>query len=123
MTSDFEFAPLFHRLTLILGTLSFLIGGSYFFIRSWRSLRQNVLHIDLPISIGLIAAYAGSVFAWTRGVHGFVYFDFVATFTFLMLAGRWLQQKAAERNRHQLLSAQAAPPPVCVALTGEKLDA
>lgn len=120
MTVDFQFAPLFHRLTLILGTLSFLIGGSYFFVRSYRSLRQGVLHIDLPISLGLIAAYAGSVFAWVRGAHGFVYFDFVATFTFLMLAGRWLQQKAVERNRHQLLAAQAEPPPVRLA-SGEKV--
>ena len=120
MAESFEFAGLFHRLTLILGTLSFLIGGSYFLVRSWHSLRQRVLHIDLPISLGLVAAYAGSVFAWTRGAHGFVYFDFVSTFTFLMLAGRWLQQKAVERNRHQLLAAQSEPPPVCLA-SGEKI--
>ena len=120
MESDFEFAPLFQRLTLILGTASFLIGGSYFFIRTWHSLRQRVLHIDLPISLGLIAAYTGSVFAWTRGEHGFVYFDFVATFTFLMLAGRWLQQKAVERNRNQLLAAQSEPPPVRLE-SGEKV--
>jgi Cu2+-exporting ATPase len=123
MREDFEFAPLFDRLSLLLGTLSLLIGGSYFFIRTWRSLQQRVLHIDLPISLGLLAAYAGSVVAWTRGAHGFVYFDFVSTFTFLMLAGRWLQQKAIERNRRQLLSAQAAPPPVRDAVSGEKLDA
>ena len=112
MEEGFEFAQLFQRLTLILGTLSFFIGGSYFFVRSWHSLRQRVLHIDLPISLGLVAAYAGSVFAWMRGAHGFVYFDFVSTFTVLMLAGRWLQQKAVERNRHQLLAAQSEPPPV-----------
>jgi len=123
MSADFEFAPLFHRLSLILGTLSFLIGGSYFFIRSWQSLRQSVLHIDLPISLGLIAAYTGSVVAWVRGADGFVYFDFVATFTFLMLVGRWLQQKVIERNRRQLLSAHAGPPAVRDAASGEKLDA
>ncbi len=123
MGEDFQFAPLFHRLTLILGTLSFLIGGSYFFVRSWQSLRQRVLHIDLPISLGLIAAYAGSEVAWARGAEGFVYFDFVATFTFLMLVGRWLQQKAIERNRRQLLSTQAGPPAVRDAASGEKLDA
>jgi len=121
MTSDFQFAALFHRLTLVLGTLSFLIGGSYFFIRTWRSLREGLLHIDLPISLGLVAAYAGSVFAWTRQAHDFVYFDFVSTFTFLMLGGRWLQQKAVERNRHQLLAAQAEPSPVRL-LTGEKVS-
>ncbi len=122
MSEEFQFAPLFHRLSLLLGTFSFLIGGSYFFVRAYRSLSQGVLHIDLPISLGLFAAYIGSVFAWIRGAHGFVYFDFVSTFTFLMLAGRWLQQKVVERNRHQLLSAQASLPLVRNATTGEKLD-
>lgn len=58
-----------------------------------------------------------------RGADGFVYFDFVATFTFLMLVGRWLQQKAIERNRRQLLSAHAGPPAVRDAASGEKIDA
>lgn len=122
MSAEFEFAALFARCSLILGTLSFVIGGSYFFARTWQSLRQRVLHIDLPISIGLIAAYAGSVFAWSRGAHGFVYFDFVSMFTFLMLVGRWLQLKAVERNRAQLLAAQSDLPPVRDAVTGEKLQ-
>jgi Cu2+-exporting ATPase len=122
MSEDFQFARLFHQLTLILGTLSFLVGGSYFLVRSWRALRQGVLHIDLPISLGLVAAYAGSVIAWIRGAQDFVYFDFVSTFAFLMLSGRWLQQKAVERNRRQLLAAQAAPPPVRLA-SGEKVSA
>ena len=112
MAADFDFAPLFHRLSLVLGTLSLVIGGSYFFVRTWRSLRERVLHIDLPISIGLIAAWLGSIYAWSRGAHDFVYFDFVSTFVFLMLVGRWLQQKAVARNRNQLLAAQADPPPV-----------
>ena len=123
MGAEFQFSALFQRLALISGTLSFFVGGSYFFVRSWRSLRESVLHIDLPISIGLIAAYAGSVYAWTRGAQGFVYFDFVATFTFLMLVGRWLQQKAIEHNRNQLPAAQAKPPPVRDSTTGERLDA
>lgn len=121
MRADFQFAGLFERLQLILGTLSFLIGGSYFLVRTWRSVRQGILPMDLPISIGLIAAYLGSTMAWTRGAQGFVYFDFVAMFTFLMLVGRWLQQKTVERNRRQLLAAQADPSPVINAETGDKL--
>jgi Cu2+-exporting ATPase len=112
MSADFAFAPLFRRLSLVLGTLSLLIGGSYFFVRTCRSLQQRVLHIDLPISVGLLAAWLGSIYAWAQGSHGFVYFDFVSTFVFLMLVGRWLQQKAVSRNRNQLLAAQATPPPV-----------
>lgn len=112
MGSDFEFAPLFHRLTLILGTLSVLIGGSYFFLRAWQALRRRILHLDLPISLGLLAAYTGSLIAWARDDGSFLYFDFVSTFTFLMLAGRWLQQKAVARNRRQLLATHTGPPTV-----------
>lgn len=122
MGAEFEFAALFQRLNFLLGTLSFLIGGSYFFIRSWQALRQRVLHIDLPISFGLLAAYGGSVIAWTRNDLSFLYFDFVSTFTFLMLAGRWLQQKAVARNRHQLLAAQLEPPTVRLP-AGERIPA
>ncbi|MEO8352572.1 MAG: heavy metal translocating P-type ATPase metal-binding domain-containing protein, partial [Chthoniobacteraceae bacterium] len=121
MGDDFEFAALFERITFVLGTFSFLMGGSYFFARTWRSLRQGVLHIDLPISLGLGAAYAGSLVAWMRGADNFVYFDFVATFSLLMLAGRWLQLQALERNRQQLLSVQGDPAPVRDATTHEPL--
>jgi Cu2+-exporting ATPase len=65
-----------------------------------------VLHIDLPIALGLIAAWTGSVIAWRAQQPGFVYFDFVSMFTFLMLAGRWLQQKAVESNRARLLATE-----------------
>lgn len=106
MERSFPYAPLFARFSLAIGTLSFLIGGSYFFRRTWHSLRQHILHIDLPISLGLLAAYASSVFAFSRSASSFVYFDFVSIFTFLMLTGRWLQWKVVERNRHLLLTAQ-----------------
>jgi Cu2+-exporting ATPase len=121
MQSTFQFAPLFARFSLILGTLSFIIGGSYFFSRTWHGLRQGVLHIDLPISIGLIAAYACSLFAWAHGANGFVYFDFVAIFPFLMLAGRWLQQKAVASNRHLLLASQSFSADVQRQGTGEMM--
>ena len=106
MESSFQYAALFAKYSLFFSTLSLIIGGGYFFARSWRCLRQGVLHIDLPISLGLLGAYACSVFAWAHGTAGFVYFDFVAVFTFFMLAGRWLQQKAVERNCNLLLAAQ-----------------
>jgi P-type Cu2+ transporter len=103
MSPSFQFAALFSKVAFICGTLSFLIGGSYFMTRSWRSLRLGVLHIDLPISLGLIAAYAGSIIAWVYGAESFVYFDFISTFTFLMLVGRWTQEATVRANRNRLL--------------------
>jgi len=103
MSEDFEFAPLFTTLSAIFATLSFLVGGSYFISRAVRSLLRGVLHIDLPIALGLIAAYTGSMTGWILKEHTLVYFDFVAVFTFLMLLGRWIQEAALVRNRNQLL--------------------
>ena len=123
MQSTFPCASLFDRLALAFATLSFCVGGSYFFRRAWSGARRGVLHIDLPISAGLAAAYAGSILAWSRSAMNFAYFDFVSTFTFLMLAGRWLQQKAIERNRSRLLGMQADILNVTLAEGGRRLSA
>ena len=122
MTAAAPEYPLFTRMAFLLATLSFLTGGTYFFQRAWQGLRQGALHIDLPIAFGLIAAYAGSVYAWIAGNSEFLYFEFVSTFTFLMLVGRWVQQTAIEKNRNRLLGSQAGPGEVTTA-SGEKLPA
>ncbi len=105
-------APLmarFYQVALVCGTLSFLVGGSYFIRRAWQSLRHGMLHIDLPISLGLISVYAGSIYAFFARAEAFLYFDFISTFTFLMLVGRWTQQTAIERNRNRLLDQRDEP--------------
>jgi len=107
MDSSFEFAAAFNRLAIVFATLSFFVGGTYFFNRAWCGLKRGWFHIDLPISLGLAAAYAGSLLAWSRHAMNFAYFDFVSVFTFLMLAGRWTQQIAIEKNRSRLLGVQA----------------
>lgn len=96
-------ATLFDTIGLIIATLSLAVGGTYFFRRAWGALRRGDLHIDLPISLGLAVAYAGSLLAWRTGEISLAYFDFVAVFTFLMLVGRWLQERSVESNRHRLL--------------------
>lgn len=114
MEATDQFADLFSRICAVLASLSIAIGGSYFFQRSFHSLRAGYLHMDLPISLGLIAAYAGSMFAWLRNEESFLYFDFVSIFTFLMLAGRWTQQRAVLANRNHLLQMAIRPGPVDV---------
>lgn len=100
---------LFDMLSFGLATVSIVIGGGYFFRRAFAALRAGVLHIDLPISLGLIFAYAGSTVAWLRDQHSLNYFDFVCVFTFLMLLGRWLQERALEANRRRLLGLRLSP--------------
>ena len=110
MERTFAYAPLFGLLSLVFGTLSLLVGGSYFLGRAARSLWAGVLHIDLPIALGIAGAYAGSLYGWLAGEARFVYFDFLSAFILLMLIGRWAQVAAVERNRRRLLRHQPLPP-------------
>ena len=106
MTPGSEYAGLFSLLALAFATLSFLVGGTYFLGRAVRALREGAMHIDLPIAIGILGAYLGSLYGWITHQEHFVYFDFVGTFILLMLIGRWAQVAAVERNRRRLLSRQ-----------------
>jgi Cu2+-exporting ATPase len=126
MDPDFSLAPLFELLSLLFATLSLLAGGSYFIKRGFLGLMQGILHIDFPIAVGIIVAWTGSVLGWLIDDTRFLYFDFVAIFIFLMLAGRWAQERTLERNRHRLLSRNKAPREVHVVsddLTGEETKA
>ena len=80
MPDDFEFAGLFRMIAFLSATLSMLVGGGYFIDRAWRAVRAKSLHIDLPIALGLIAAYAGSIVGWSYGSDRLIYFDFVSIF-------------------------------------------
>ena len=114
MEATFPYARLFGTLSLVFATLSLLTGGMYFLGRAVSALRAGVMHIDLPIALGIIGAYLGSLYGWLAHREEFVYFDFVAAFILLMLVGRWAQVTVVERNRRQLLSPRDRPQPVRV---------
>lgn len=109
MPADFPFASWFDLIAAVSATLALLMGGSYFAQRAWHALRVGVLHIDTPITLGILAAYAGSLVGWLSGEQGLKYFDFVAMFIFLMLGGRLVQQMAVARNRRRLLRDPSIP--------------
>lgn len=109
MPADFAFAHWFDLVAAASATLALLVGGSYFAQRAWHALRAGVLHIDTPITLGILAAYAGSLIGWLSGEAGLKYFDFVAMFIFLMLGGRLVQQMAVARNRRRLLRDPSIP--------------
>jgi Cu2+-exporting ATPase len=114
MENSFPYARLFGTLAMVFGTLSFLAGGGYFLGRAAGAIRARVLHIDLPIALGILGAYAGSVYGWLAMDGRLVYFDFVGSFILLMLVGRWAQVAAVERNRRRLLRNQLGLPAVRV---------
>ena len=96
--------PVLGWLSLAFTTAVLLLGGSLFLVSAWRGLRRGLVHLDLPIAVGITLAYTGSVIAFFRAGPEAAYFDSVAVFIVLMLAGRWLQERILERNRNALLA-------------------
>ena len=84
------FLKFFLLLAAVSATFSILVGGAYFIRRAWQGIQQRVLHIDLPIALGIVVAYAGSLAGWLLKEESLLYFDFVAVFTFLMLVLSYL---------------------------------
>jgi len=113
---------LLRNLNFGLTIFAVLFGGSYFFGRAWRSLRQGVAHFDVPIALGVLAAFGGSIWAHLRGQGSAIYFDSVNVFLAFMLAGRYLQERALLRNRRQLFKADAFATSLVTCLDGAPQD-
>lgn len=95
-------------LSLALATVSLIAGGGVFFQAAFAGLRRGIAHLDLPISLGMTLAYAGSVYGFLRGGPEAAYFDTLTIFIALMLVGRWAQEHILERNRNSLLDSSGA---------------
>lgn len=98
----------FGWLSFGMSTISLIAGGGVFYRGALAGLRRGVLHLDVPIALGMTLAYAGSVYAWVTGGMEATYFDSLCAFIALMLVGRWAQEHILERNRNSLLESSGA---------------
>ncbi|MEA3246348.1 MAG: heavy metal translocating P-type ATPase [Gemmatimonadota bacterium] len=88
-----EFARYFRWWSLALATPALLWPGRVFFRSAGAALRRGTLHVDVPIALALAAGWLHGAVNTIRD-SGPVYFDGVATLVFLLLVGRFLQQRA-----------------------------
>ena len=95
-----EYVALFRWGSFAIATPTVFWAGSVFFRGGLAALRTRTPHMDLPVSLGILAGYAGSAANTIRNA-GDVYFDSLCTLIFLLLVGRYLQRT------HQRSSSQA----------------
>jgi Cu2+-exporting ATPase len=94
---------LFHALDLGLSLVSVLVGGSVFIRSALQALRRRVLHLDLPIALGILLVFASSTYTYATRGGSTSYFDTLNVFIALMLVGRFLQERVIAKNRALLL--------------------
>ena len=74
-----------------------LYSAAPFFRNAWRDLRLARVGMDVPVALGVGAAFAASLWATLAG-RGEVYFDSVTMFIFLLLGGRYLEMLARHKS-------------------------
>lgn len=103
-----EVFSLFTWLSWALSTAVVIIGGWPFFKAAMRGLRSGLLHLDVPIALGIALVYGMSLLQLRTGRGDLTYFDTLNTFITLMVLGRFLQERLLERNRKYLLEDDGA---------------
>jgi P-type Cu2+ transporter len=94
MTPDIE--SLMRWASMVLTLPVVMYSAMPFFRGAWRDLKLYRVGMDVPVALGVGAAFAASVWA-TLTASGEVYFDSVAMFVFFLLGGRFLEMTARQR--------------------------
>ena len=94
MTPDVE--QLMRWASLVLTLPVVFYSAAPFFRNAWRDLKLWRVGMDVPVALGVGAAFFASVWA-TLSASGEVYFDSVTMFVFFLLGGRFLEMTARQR--------------------------
>ncbi|SDH09812.1 heavy metal translocating P-type ATPase [Propionivibrio dicarboxylicus] len=94
MSADIE--ALLRWASLVLTLPVILYSAAPFFRGALRDLRLRRVGMDVPVALGVGAAFAASLWATLSG-SGEVYFDSVTMFIFFLLGGRYLEMTARQR--------------------------
>ncbi|MGJ7918004.1 heavy metal translocating P-type ATPase [Massilia sp. LXY-6] len=109
-------------MTALMGWASFLLtlpAVSYcawpFLRGAWLDLRRGLPGMDVPVALGILAAFAGSAVSLMQG-QGQVWFDSITMFVFLLLGSRWLELDARRKAARALQTLQLAAPATALRL-------
>ncbi len=119
------FRTFFRWIGLLLTTPVLLYSGAPFFRGAWRDLRNRSVGMDVPVALGILVAFSGSVHAsWTG--QGEVYYDSVVMFIFFLLTSRHFELMARKRGAEALEQLSQAMPAMATRIintaAGEQQD-
>ncbi|TPJ54769.1 heavy metal translocating P-type ATPase [Mesorhizobium sp. B2-6-4] len=107
----------FHFLSAALALPAILYSGRIFYASAWSAVRHFHTNMDVPISIGVMLAFALSFYDTIHDAP-YAYFDAATTLLFFLLIGRTLDHMMREKARSAVAGlARLAPIGVTVVAT------
>ena len=95
--------------SLVLSLPAVMYSALPFFRGAWTDIKLRTPGMDVPVALGIAAAFIGSTWSTITGA-GDVYFDSVTMFIFLLLASRYVELVARRRAAASLEKLQYALP-------------
>jgi Cu2+-exporting ATPase len=112
------FRTFFRWLALALTVPVLLYSAAPFFRGAWRDLRNSRIGMDVPVALGILVAFAGSLQATWSG-QGEVYYDSVVMFVFFLLISRYFEIMARKRGAEMAERLDHALPAMATRLVAE----
>jgi len=113
---EVEFRSFFSWISLGITLPILLYSAAPFYRAAWRDLTHWQTGMDVPVSLGISIAFAGSAWAtWHQSGH--VYYDSVAMFVFFLLTARYFELVARKRAAEAGQALVHATPAVAIRMT------
>jgi P-type Cu2+ transporter len=116
-TMDANMTALMQWASMLLTLPAVLYSARPFLHGAWLDLRRGMPGMDVPVALGILAAFGGSVVSLLRH-SGEVYFDSITMFIFLLLASRYLELGARRKAAGALEGLQRAMPASALRMPG-----
>ncbi|MFK7857600.1 MAG: heavy metal translocating P-type ATPase [Granulosicoccus sp.] len=116
-----EYEQLFRWSGLVLTSPVLLYSAQPFLKGAFNDLRHRQPGMDVPVSIGILAAFIASVWA-TVTASGEIYFDSVAMFVFLLLGARYLEWSVRRRAMRAVDDISCAAPETAQRVNADSVE-